>query len=121
MKKNIKKIFIFLFLNFTALHYATEEAKAEIESQAFSGINEYVPVHARIPIYKIKAMHNKVSADLAKFADIYPGKSAVSAGGDDCSVNIGNIVPGNTVTGNFGNKETIVLIEGDVVNASSCK
>lgn len=124
MKQFIFILSLSIYFFFTCTFWAKNAAYAtagEIQSRAFSGVNRYVPTHARMPVYKIKAMNNRISGDLGKFANALPDNTLDIGAVSNCSVNIGNIMPGNTATGNFGNKETIVLIEGDVVNVSRCQ
>lgn len=93
----------------------------------FSGLPYFVPRSSRLTLYKYRAMTSKEEGQmhdkegLQHFSDpfsdgvIVPG-SAVS----DCSINIGNIFSDGT-TGNFGDKENVVIIDGDVVNAGNCR
>jgi len=107
----------------------SNSSSAEIPSQAFSGLNHFIPVHARLPLYKLKAQKSRARAhgsDLAKGPPWggsqthgYSGAPNLNAGNTNCSLNIGNIVPGDTAA-SYGSKETIVLIEGDVINAADC-
>jgi len=99
--------------------------------QAFSGLNHFIPVHARIPLYKLKAQKNRIR----KKAEDLRNKNPYGTGDDStshlfasstpgdvfssCSINIGNITPGRGAS-SFGSKETVVLIEGDVVNVADC-
>jgi hypothetical protein len=102
---------------------------AEIPSQAFSGLNHFIPTHARLPIYKLKAQKSRVRIRAAELANkpawgegnnfSYAGAPNLDINASNCSLSIGNIAPG-TGAAAFGAKETIVYIEGDVVNASDC-
>lgn len=107
---------------------------AEIQSQAFSGLNHFIPTHARLPVYKLKAQRSRVRTRASELANQPPwgntgtngygsfgfgGAPGLETAAANCSLNIGNITPGQGAA-SFGDKETIVFIEGDVINASNC-
>ncbi len=117
-------VFLVGLLSVSSPVQASEGARGH---SGFSGLPYFVPRHSRLTLYKYRAVANKegVSAhdqeSLHTYEDafsrgvILPG-SAVS----DCSVNIGNIFSDGS-TCNFGNKENVVIIDGDVVNAGDCR
>lgn len=109
---------------------AAEDTRAEgaefRRHSGFSGLPYFVPRQSRLTLYKYRALANKHEGEANdlesaqyytdQFSEgvIIPG-SAVN----DCSINIGNIFTDGT-TGNFGDKENVVIIDGDVVNAGRC-
>ncbi len=96
-------------------------AAGEIESQAFSGVNSYVPFSGRLPIYKLKAEFNRTTSDAAKFGNSESININNITGANDCSISLGNVITDNkSSSSNFGKKETIVYVDGDIVNASDC-
>lgn len=122
-------------LYYLALTLLCATAHAEIQSQAFSGLNHFIPTHARLPIYKLKAQKSRIRFNAAEAAKHPPwqypqqsthlpfgyggGAPGLDTAGTNCSLNIGNIMPGQGAAA-FGTKETIVFIEGDVINAADC-
>ncbi len=110
---------------FTASKPALAGSGINPKSNAYSGGYSYTPVKGRVQIYKYKALDARLPR-----TDKY--KSIVSSGntdymrfsGDslptlgDCSINIGNIFSNNN--DKFSKKETMVIIDGDVLNVSKC-
>lgn len=95
------------------------------KSMAYSGGHSYTPIKGRVQIYKYRALDSRLPR-----TDKY--KNMVTSGNTnymrfnsntlpmlgDCSVNIGNILSNNN--DKFSTKETMVIIDGDVLNVSRC-
>ncbi len=92
----------------------------EIQSQAFSGLNHFIPIHARTPLYKLQAQKNRYAAETADKSEKPPFDLGMPQVFNNCSINIGNVVPGQFGSDQFNDVETTVFIDGDVVNASDC-
>ncbi len=93
---------------------------AEIPSQAFSGLNHFIPTHARKTMYKFRAESNRTIAETEDLSRADPNNSSFGIVGD-CSLNIGNVFTDEKTLGrNISDNETVVFIDGDVINASNC-
>ncbi len=112
---------IHLIIFTCGLFSAPSFAAGEVESQAFSGVNSFVPFSARMPIYKIKAEFNRTTSDASKLANSDSISLSNVNGANDCSISVGNVITDTrTSSTDFGKKETIVYVDGDIVNASDC-
>ncbi len=90
------------------------------ENQGFSGVSSYIPIQSRTTFYKFKALKNRTVGELYdtkeegnQYLDRVGNNQFIST---DCSINIGNIVTSNE----YSDKENVVIIDGDVINAGRC-
>ena len=115
LHKYIAKVFIITSLLQTATANATDE-----DNLGFSGVSSYMPTHTRTTFYKFKALQNRTVGEIYDTED--NGNRTLDRIGNnqfissDCSINIGNIVSNN----DFSDKENVVIIDGDVINAGRC-
>lgn len=93
----------------------------------FSGIEYHVPRNTRMVLYKYKAQKNRslslaseLEADTRGIRESTDAKRRITSVDQDvvadCSVSIGN----SSKPDIFAPKESVVIIEGDVVNLGDC-
>lgn len=110
-----------IFLLVLSLMTANVLAEDGIQSQAFSGVNSFVPFSARIPIYKVKAEFNRTTSSAAKLSNSNSLNFSNVTGANDCSISLGNLITDTRSSAtNFGQKDITVYVDGDIVNASDC-
>jgi len=132
----MKRIFATLLIP-TALLTTTAFADSgeELGISGFSGLPSAIPREGgtRNSYFKAKAYLNRQKSqglrdgpefrrDISNRAlGFNPSQAYNDVGGlaNDCSINIGNIIANNK--NNPGQQETMVIIEGDVINAGNCR
>lgn len=95
-------------------------AIADIQSQAFSGINHFVPTHARMSLYKYKAELNRTASDGIELSQSLNATNKQLEAIGNCSLSIGNLFTDDSSIDDFSEPEINVFIDGDVINASNC-
>ncbi len=89
------------------------------ELQGYSGLNHFVPVGTRNALYKSHAIRSRVVSELGDLGEDMDRWRGIGVLGE-CGINIGNTISDNNAPGNMGDKENIVIIDGDVVNVGEC-
>ncbi len=101
---------------FVVSAYSTASSGGEL--QGYSGLNHFVPVGTRNALYKSHAIRSRVVSELGDLEDMGRWRGIGVLG--ECGISIGNTISDNNAPGNMGDKENIVIIDGDVVNVGKC-